>query len=270
MARVFVIDDEESIRYSFKHFLTEAGHNVITAGHVIDAKSIINANEFDVVIIDRILPDGNGMDLIEYVSKLWPNCATIMMSAYPNFVSASKAMEHNTFAYLTKPVKKDTILPVVEDAVKKVTIKKESDQCGKIFQSVFSLMENGIIVYDLSGQIKFVNSSFSRMFGFEKEKLIGGYIFDVFLDIKPKYGIEQILSDITDLTEGKMVPEKEGTIKTKESGEIIFTLSQSVCMDNNKNATDILTIIRDITEKRKMKEQIHHNRNMETVWEVFT
>ena len=61
MAKVLVVDDEESIRFSYNKFLTEAGHDVVVASHLLDAKAILKKNEFDVAVIDRLLENGNGL-----------------------------------------------------------------------------------------------------------------------------------------------------------------------------------------------------------------
>ncbi|WP_289022374.1 ATP-binding protein [uncultured Desulfobacter sp.] len=110
------MDDEENIRFSFATILTDAGHDAIKAGHLIDAKAILNANQFDVAVIDRLLESHDGMELVKYINKTQPFCTTILMSAFPNFKSASEGFKHNLFAYMQKPVKKDELCNIVETA----------------------------------------------------------------------------------------------------------------------------------------------------------
>jgi DNA-binding NtrC family response regulator len=119
MAKVFVVDDEESIRFSFNRMLTDAGHEVIVAGHSVDAKAILAVNEFDVAVIDRILTGGEtGLELIKCIKKMQPSCETILISAYPTRKSAAEALQYETFAYLNKPVKKEELCRVVKEAVR--------------------------------------------------------------------------------------------------------------------------------------------------------
>ena len=120
MAKIFVVDDEESIRFSFNRILTNAGHEVIAAGHSTDAKAILAVNEFDVAVIDRILMGGEtGLELIKYIKEVQPSCETILISGYPTRKSAAEALQYETFAYLNKPVKKEELCRVVEEAVLK-------------------------------------------------------------------------------------------------------------------------------------------------------
>ena len=120
MAKIFVVDDEECIRFSFSRMLTDAGHEVITTGHSIDAKAILAANEFDVAVIDRLLMGGEtGLEVIKYIREMQPACETILVSGYPTRKSAAEALQYETFAYLNKPVKKEELCQVVKEAVRK-------------------------------------------------------------------------------------------------------------------------------------------------------
>ncbi len=246
MTRILVVDDEEDIRFSLKRFLTDDGHEVLTASHVIDAKSIIAANEFDVAVVDRILTDGgNGVDIVKHIKKVQPNCESIMISAYPTFSSASKTIEYEAFAYLTKPVKKNEICQKVEEAVEKGMAKKESEHHECVLQSLFDASPNAIIVYDLSGIVKSVNPSFTRILGYDKEELTGGHISDVL----PDWEQEQLQAEISDLIAGKLIPGRETTRMTKDGIVVDVELTQSVCRNKKGEPTDILAIIRNITKK---------------------
>ena len=60
-ANILVIDDEESIRFSFSRFLTTEGHNVITAKGYREALSRMDETEFKLILADIILDDGWGI-----------------------------------------------------------------------------------------------------------------------------------------------------------------------------------------------------------------
>ncbi len=126
MARVLVVDDEEAIRFTFQRFLTDAGHEVSVAEYENDAREILSANEFDVAVIDRILPDGNsGLDLMKEIKNLQLSCEVIMISGLPMFRDSSKAEEDEPFTYLTKPIRGSEIVQHVEEAVKESMLKEE-------------------------------------------------------------------------------------------------------------------------------------------------
>jgi len=116
MIKVLIVDDEESIRFSFGSILTDAGYDVVKAADPIDAKVILSANHIDVAFVDRFLGTYNGLDLVEYISEVQPFCTTILISAFTSPESSFEGQGLEIFAYLQKPLKKDTICKIVVSA----------------------------------------------------------------------------------------------------------------------------------------------------------
>lgn len=118
--RVLVVDDEESIRFSFHCFLTEMGFDVDVASNVEDAMDVLVEQEFDVAVIDKTFPEGqNGMDLISYIKRVQPFCQPIIVSGYPSETSSEEGNKDGLFASLYKPVRQEELCVVVEKAAMK-------------------------------------------------------------------------------------------------------------------------------------------------------
>ena len=130
MAKVLVVDDDEDIRSLFQQMISAAHHDVFVAMDAEEAKSIIISEEdLDIAIVDRILPgDGDGLDVLEFIKINQPLCRTVLLSGHPTFNSASKAIHHKAFDYLTKPVRKNRLYEVIDAAVKEKNVLK-----GEIF-----------------------------------------------------------------------------------------------------------------------------------------
>lgn len=134
--RVLVVDDEESIRFSLQRFLTDAGFHVSVASHPVDAKEMLPTIEFDVAVVDRILGDGeDGVDLVKHIKSVQPFCQTILISAYPSFESAAESLRSEAFAYLAKPVKRDEICQVTQEAAMQSKSRKERDSRARTMET---------------------------------------------------------------------------------------------------------------------------------------
>jgi PAS domain S-box-containing protein len=260
MVSVLIVDDEESIRFSYKKFLTDSGYDVAVASHFLEAKALLPANEFAVAIVDRILGDDNGMDLVKHIREAQPFCEPILISAYPSFESAIETLQYDVFAYLTKPIVKKKLCQAVDDAVRKNRIKKESQHNEIILQSLFDSSPDAIVISDLYHKTRFVNPAFTRIFRYAKEELIGKFIPYV-----PDWDKKKTESERNDLVMGRAVRERESKRLTKDGRSVDISMTQSLCRDSNGEPSDILTILRDITDKRKIEKQLIQAQKMEAI-----
>ncbi len=124
MKKILIVDDEEIIRFSFGSILTEAGYDIVRAEDISDAKTVLALNKFRVAIVDRLLGPDNGLELVEHINTIQPDCKTILVSAYPTFQSASEGFKLNLFDYLKKPVRKSDLCKVVDNAATSIKKRK--------------------------------------------------------------------------------------------------------------------------------------------------
>jgi DNA-binding NtrC family response regulator len=104
-ASVLVVDDEATFRLLAEEALTAEGFDVTSASRLAEARRITEAGMPDVIILDRRLPDGDGLD---FLSSLPSNGArstvVIMVTAYGDVQSAVSALKAGAADYLTKPI----------------------------------------------------------------------------------------------------------------------------------------------------------------------
>ncbi len=261
MTKVLVVDDEESIRFSFQKFLTNAGFEVAAVSHPSEAKKILASNEFDVAVVDRIFPEGqDGLDLVKYIKDAQPFCQIILISAYPTFKSAAETLKYEAFAYLTKPVKREEICKVVGEAARKSRVVRDLKYHDALFYSLFGSSLSGIVICDLQGRTEFVNPAFTKIFGYEKEEVLGRCIPYV-----PDSDLKKTESEIKDLLDGKPVPHRETQRLTKDGKIIEVSQNIFLCRDREGHPISIIVILQDITEQKKMEAQLQQAQKMEAI-----
>ncbi|HAM39817.1 MAG: hypothetical protein A2107_12925 [Verrucomicrobia bacterium GWF2_62_7] len=118
MARILIVDDEQSIRLTLQEFLREVGHEVETAEDAKAAQQLLKSGGFDVVVSDIVLPRISGVELLQAIRKESPRVQVIMMTGQPAVETAASAVRAGAFDYLCKPVPKDAILRCVANAAK--------------------------------------------------------------------------------------------------------------------------------------------------------
>jgi two-component system response regulator HydG len=116
-ANILVIDNEESIRFSFSRFLAAEGHNVITAKGYRQALARMDETEFQLILADIFLEDGWGMDILREVRQRNLQTRVIIMTAYPSAETAQDSFRMHAVGYLIKPLKQAGLLNSVNKAL---------------------------------------------------------------------------------------------------------------------------------------------------------
>lgn len=101
--KVAVVDDENEILNMIQRFLTrEKRYDVTTFSNPVVAIDSID-NSYDVVLLDIMMPQMNGLDALEKIIEKNPNQKVIMMTAYSTLDKVLKSHKHGAIHYLMKP-----------------------------------------------------------------------------------------------------------------------------------------------------------------------
>jgi two-component system NtrC family response regulator len=117
---ILLVDDEEKILKALGRALRDAGHEVIETTSPRDAQRLLGERTFDLFIVDNVMPQLSGIDLIrDYVSSTpeGERAQVLMMTAHATVESAIEAMKLGALDYLQKPFEIDELLVVVRRAL---------------------------------------------------------------------------------------------------------------------------------------------------------
>ena len=147
-ARILVIDDEESIRFTFERFLTTEGHIVATAESCSEALARINETSFDLVFADIILGDGTGIDILREIRARGLNCPVIMITGDPGVETAAESIRLGAFDYIPKPVNQESLLHAARTALKYKALNEEKERYRTNLEAIFRSVRDAIITVD--------------------------------------------------------------------------------------------------------------------------
>jgi len=117
---ILVIEDERVICNACHMILSEKGHTVerqLTGKSGLDA---LKSGRYHVVLLDMMLPDMDGMDVLKVIKKERPEVCIIVMTGYSTVSNAVKAMKFGAFDYLAKPFTDDELVAAIEKACSNV------------------------------------------------------------------------------------------------------------------------------------------------------
>ncbi len=119
-ANILVVDDEESIRFSFQRFLAAEGHNVVTAPSCLEALARMDETKYDLILADIILDDGWGIDLLHEIRRRNLKTRVIIMTAYPTTETVKASIRMQAIDYLIKPLRQEELIYSVSKALEQV------------------------------------------------------------------------------------------------------------------------------------------------------
>jgi two-component system response regulator AtoC len=116
-ARILLVDDEDSVRFTLNDYFSGMGYEVEEAGDGEEALKKFAPGKFDCVISDLLMPAIGGLELLKKIRCLDRNVSFLMMTGYPKIDGAVSAMKEGAHDYITKPFHMDDIQLKVERAL---------------------------------------------------------------------------------------------------------------------------------------------------------
>ncbi|MBI5409093.1 MAG: sigma 54-interacting transcriptional regulator [Nitrospirae bacterium] len=271
---VLVIDDEESIRFTFESFLSEEGYAVTTAGDYDEALAKIDGKNFDIIFADIILGDKSGIDILRLIRNKKINSPVIMITGYPNVETASEAVRIGAFDYISKPVRQATLLHVANKALRHKTLQEENEKYRSNLEAIFGSVKDAIITVDKDLIVLAVNKSAEEICGISRD-----YIGRPFVDY-------------ADNCRGKCLDVIKKTIASKQPMELsrtecqcgnharrVVTISASPLLSQSGAFAGAVMVVRDETflndlernlrERRQFHNIIGQNEKMQDIYALI-
>jgi DNA-binding NtrC family response regulator len=127
---VLLVDDELKIRQALARALADEGHDVIDTGSPRDALRLLNERPFDLLVVDNLMPELSGLELIRQVVSSIADAdrpQILMMTAHATVQSAIEAMKLGAIDYLQKPFEIEEFLVVARRAIEHERLRTHHD-----------------------------------------------------------------------------------------------------------------------------------------------
>ena len=115
---VLIVDDEPDLCELLSMTLTRMGVESHSVGDVASAKAALREHHYDLCLTDMQLPDGNGLDLVEWMSQQHPAPPCAVITAHGNVESAVRALKLGAFDFVSKPLDLANLRKLVAQALK--------------------------------------------------------------------------------------------------------------------------------------------------------
>lgn len=165
--RVLLIEDEPIFTLVIGDLLAAAGFDVTTAAEASQAWSLLHRNPFayDVILLDRGLPDMDGMELLRRIraDKAFDHIPVIIETAQCDDQSIQEGLENGAYYYLTKPFQSGVLLAVVNAALQQYREWRDLSDGLRQAESLLTLLERGSFRFRDLDQARLLANNLARV-----------------------------------------------------------------------------------------------------------
>jgi DNA-binding NtrC family response regulator len=115
--RILIVDDDETVRWSYLRSLQGISCDIATAGNGEEALETMEQNPFDVVLLDMRMAGQDGLSVLRTIKQKWPESEVVIITGYPTVDSAKEAVRLGAYDYVAKPVGPQDVINVADAAM---------------------------------------------------------------------------------------------------------------------------------------------------------
>lgn len=115
--KILIVDDEESVRYSFERFLNNPEYMIFAAKNGAEALALHENQSFDLVVLDVRLPDMSGLEVLKMIKSIDPKAVVLIITAFGTTDTAIEATKSGAYDYILKPFDMFKIKDMFDEAL---------------------------------------------------------------------------------------------------------------------------------------------------------
>lgn len=169
--RILLVDDEEGICFTLGALLRKEGYSVDCASCIRAALEFLQKNQYDLALLDIMLADESGIDLLREIKKTAHSTQVVMFTGYPQVESAIEAVRLGAFDYITKPVRYETLIAITRHALNAKTMSDERERYRANLDAIFRTVTDGIIMIDQDGCLVEYNATAESTCGYSSSNI---------------------------------------------------------------------------------------------------
>jgi DNA-binding NtrC family response regulator len=170
MGRILIVDDEPHTRRVLAVNLQHDGHQVSESASVQAARKVLLTEDFDVVVTDQKMPDGDGLQVLAAATESDPTVSVVIITAFATVDLAVESMRQGAFDFITKPFQPEVVRAAVSRACERTRLRREN----VILKDTVVRLEGSPEIHGSSAAMQAVRSLIARVAPTDATVLITG------------------------------------------------------------------------------------------------
>lgn len=258
--RILIVEDESIVAHDIENMIRNVGYQVcgvVTSGE--EAIELATATAPDLILMDIVLRgEVDGVEAAERIRERY-NIPIIYLTAHTDDNTLRRAKLTAPVGYSLKPIEQKELLTVIEMALYKHQMELKLREREGWLTTILQSIGEGVIATDRQGNITFMNPVAERMTGWRQSESIHKPLANVLHLIDEESGQLQRLSVPRLISEDLRNPLNSNIMIVNYQEKIPIELTTTVITDNMGNATGLVLVLHDLTERRRYEEKLRFN-----------
>src|SRR5436305_13178269 len=139
--RILIIDDERPILLTLEALLSRHGFETETASTAAAGLKALKNKAASLVLLDLQLPDAKGLETLDQIKSEWPDVQVIILTAHDTLNNAIESIKRGAYHFISKPYAPEELLSLVEKAVEKQSLLRETAELRQRTQQLERRLE---------------------------------------------------------------------------------------------------------------------------------
>lgn len=279
MPKILIVDDEARMRDSLSVLLGNEGYNIQTGCNGREAIEYLNKDSYDMVLLDMIMPEMDGRQVMDYIRGQHLEVMVIVMTGHASIDSAVECVKKGAYDYLKKPFDFEELLARVKNTINHIQLKKENKLVnGKLevteqrYRYLVDASPDIIYILSPEGEITFINGAVESLLECDAKQLLNKHythlLFEDDID-KAKYHFNERR------TGSRATSGLELRLKTSGNGHdpekcLVVELNSMGIYDKSEDETNktflgTYGVARDIGDRKRLEAQLLQSQKMEAI-----
>jgi len=267
---VLVVEDDHDMRNYYKTVLEHAGFMVVEADSYDQAITCLDGS-IDIALLDVVLGDKSGLNILKYIHQKFPLCPSIMISAHADKDSAIIALKAGAVDYLEKPVDHYELVQTIQHWID-ITVLNNSElrlhdyrsayealnDSAELLSGILESTAEAVISVDEDQHIILFNKGAEETFGYRRDEILGMPL-EVLLPQQSRAGHHAKVAAF----EGSVLRSRYMTTRgeiegCRKNGEL-FPAEASISKIQKKGKYIVTAVLRDISDRKKAEKELQRS-----------
>ncbi len=245
---VLLVDDDEVIRKVLKEIIEPEGYAVTMAADGEEALAKFREQYFGLVILDLVLPDIDGLQLLNSFKAEQPHVGVIIITGHSDVLTYIEALRHGADDYLLKPFDSKKLLVRIGNCFEK----KRHEQILRINEEVLAVGTDLVALISPGRKILFINNSFGCVMHCEPENIDGVSLSDIFGKDLYNRIMKKALNDCF----GGAKSQHQDLLVGQDGEPRFYHFSYSPVVESDGKVSAVVLSMRDLTEYNSVVQQL--------------